>query len=72
MTDLVPLAGDDIDTVPQLIVGHLVPRDGECPDCGRSRVQHAQYSCGELDRIRAWVAYGKLPRRRWVWTRSPR
>lgn len=66
MTDLVPV--DEVDTVPQVVTGRLVPRDGECPSCGRSRVQHAQFTCGELDTIRAWVIYGKTKR----WKRRPR
>jgi hypothetical protein len=61
VTELQPVTAE-VDTVPQLVVGTLVPRDGECPDCGRSRVQHATFTCADLDSIRAWVEYGRLTR----------
>lgn len=53
-----------------IIEGHLAATT-DCPVCGRSEVQHAGFSCRELDLIAERIAYGRLPRWRRLFRRAP-
>lgn len=50
------------------IVGRIVDA---CARCGRGEIQHAGFSCEQIDHIAARVAYGQLPWRRRLITRKP-